>query len=108
MATGAVTAGELGAITLRTSTITLDATGNGSYDTKVASLNCNAGEQAISGGAFWDFVNLTETRSNQLTISDLGFSREITTNTPVGGFVRGGHDTSASHTLTLQVACLAP
>ena len=111
MATGAVTAGELGAITLRTSTITLDATGqaagNGSYDTKVASLNCNGGEQAISVGAFWDFVNLTETRSDQLTISDLGFSREITTNTPVGGFVRGGNDTNASHTLTLQVACLA-
>jgi hypothetical protein len=24
------------------------------------------------------------------------------------GFVRGGNDTNASHTVTLQVACLAP
>jgi hypothetical protein len=111
MATGAVTAGELGLVTLRTTTITHDAStqtaGNGSYDTKVASLNCNPGEQAISVGAFWDFVNLTQTRSDQLTISDLGFTRDVNTNTPTGGFVRGGNDTSASHTLTLQVACLA-
>jgi hypothetical protein len=112
MATGAVTAGELGAITLRTGTITLDATGqtagNGSYDTKAGSVTCAGGEQAISIGAFWDSVNTTETRTDQLTISDLGFIREITTNTPAGVFVRGGNDTSASHTLTMQVACLAP
>ena len=111
MATGAVTAGELGAVTLRTTTITHDATGqaagNGNYDTRVASLSCNPGEQAISVGAYWDFVNLIQTRSDQLTISDLGYSWDVNTNTPTGGFVRGGNDTNASHTLTLQVACLA-
>jgi hypothetical protein len=73
--------------------------GNGSYNSAVATALCAADEQFIGGGAFWDIDDDTK----ELNIV---YPRIVTVGSQTGWRVRGGNDTSADRTLTVQAFCL--
>ncbi len=74
---------------------------NGAYDTETVTVNCNAGEKAISAGTGWsDDASDRELWTQRIT--------PVITNNAVTGFRgTGGNDSGNSSTFTLYVLCYA-
>ena len=72
---------------------------NGAYDTESVTVNCNAGEKAISAGTGWsDDAADRELWTQRIT--------PIITNNAVTGFRgTGGNDSGNTSTFTLYVLC---
>lgn len=99
---GSVSAADLGDnIVARAADVAVGTGGtaeNGSYNTKATSASCLAGEEVISGGAFW----ITGAADDQeLWISELQVSPATET-----VFARGGNDSGIAETLQVQAYCL--
>ncbi|MGL6278851.1 MAG: hypothetical protein ACRC50_04770, partial [Gaiella sp.] len=94
-------AGTIGPITVRQASVAVSGgtAENGAYVTQSISLNCAAGERAISAGTGWsdDDPNL------ELTVSRM---TPVLSGTDVVGFrASGGNDSGQSSTFTLYVLC---
>ena len=94
-------AGTIGPITVRQAAVAVPGgvAQNGAYDTETVTVNCNAGEKAISAGTGWsDDVADRELWTQRIT--------PIITNNAVTGFRgTGGNDSGNSSTFTLYVLC---
>ena len=94
-------AGTIGPVTVRQAGVVVPGgvAQNGAYDTETVTVNCNAGEKAISAGTGWsDDVADRELWTQRIT--------PIITNNAVTGFRgTGGNDSGNSSTFTLYVLC---
>ncbi len=94
-------AGTIGPITVRQAGVAVPGgvAQNGAYDTETVTVNCNAGEKAISAGTGWsDDAADRELWTQRIT--------PIITNNAVTGFRgTGGNDSGNSSTFTLYVLC---
>jgi len=94
-------AGTIGPITVRQAGVVVPGgvAQNGAYDTETVTVNCNAGEKAISAGTGWsDDAADRELWTQRIT--------PIITNNAVTGFRgTGGNDSGNSSTFTLYVLC---
>jgi hypothetical protein len=94
-------AGTIGPITVRQGGVVVPGgvAQNGAYDTGTVTVNCNAGEKAISAGTGWsDDAAGRELWTQRIT--------PIITNNAVTGFRgAGGNDSGNSSTFTLYVLC---
>lgn len=94
-------AGTIGPITVRQAGVVVPGGGatNGLYDTETVTVNCNAGEKAISAGTGWsDDAADRELWTQRIT--------PIVTNNAVTGYRgTGGNDSGNSSTFTLYVLC---
>jgi hypothetical protein len=94
-------AGTIGPITVRQNAVPIP-TGpaeDGKYNTETVSVNCNAGEKAISAGTGWsDDANDRELWTQRIT--------PLITNGAVTGYrATGGNDSGNGSTFTLYVLC---
>ena len=94
-------AGTIGPVTVRQTGVVVPGgvAQNGAYDTETVTVNCNAGEKAISAGTGWsDDAADRELWTQRIT--------PIITNNAVTGFRgTGGNDSGNSSTFTLYVLC---
>lgn len=94
-------AGTIGPITVRQLGVVVPGgvAQNGAYDTETVTVNCNAGEKAISAGTGWsDDAADRELWTQRIT--------PIITNNAVTGYRgTGGNDSGNSSTFTLYVLC---
>lgn len=94
-------AGTIGPVTVRQAGVVVPGgvAQNGAYDTESVTVNCNAGEKAISAGTGWsDDAADRELWTQRIT--------PIVTNNAVTGFRgTGGNDSGNSSTFTLYVLC---
>ena len=94
-------AGTIGPITVRQAGVAVPGgvAQNGAYDTETVTVNCNAGEKAISAGTGWsDDAADRELWTQRIT--------PIITNNAVTGYRgTGGNDSGNSSTFTLYVLC---
>ena len=94
-------AGTIGPVTVRQAGVVVPggAAQNGAYDTETVTVNCNAGEKAISAGTGWsDDAADRELWTQRIT--------PIITNNAVTGYRgTGGNDSGNSSTFTLYVLC---
>jgi hypothetical protein len=94
-------AGTIGPVTVRQAGVLVPggAAQNGAYDTATVTVNCNAGEKAISAGTGWsDDAADRELWTQRIT--------PIVTNNAVTGYRgTGGNDSGNSSTFTLYVLC---
>ena len=94
-------AGTIGPVTVRQAGVVVPGgvAQNGAYDTETVTVNCNAGEKAISAGTGWsDDAADRELWTQRIT--------PIITNNAVTGFRgTGGNDSGNSSTFTLYVLC---
>jgi hypothetical protein len=104
IADGSVTTSSFGAITRRPASIMI-AGGvgeNGSYVTGTTAADCQPGEMAINGEAFW-----AGQPNEELFISQFIYVHNQD-NRPVSLKVTGGNDSGATRQLNIAVYCLAP
>jgi hypothetical protein len=103
IADGSVTTSKFGAITRRSNSIMIagGAGENGSYVTGKQSVNCQAGEMAINGDAFW-----AGQPNEELFISEFVYTHNQN-DRPVGLNVTGGNDSGTTRQLNIAVYCLA-
>ena len=94
-------AGTIGPITVRQAGVVVPGgvAQNGAYDTETVTVNCNAGEKAISAGTGWsDDAADRELWTQRIT--------PIVTNNAVTGYRgTGGNDSGNGSTFTLYVLC---
>jgi hypothetical protein len=94
-------AGTIGPVTVRQAGVVVPGgvAQNGAYDTETVTVNCNAGEKAISAGTGWsDDAADRELWTQRIT--------PLITNNAVTGFRgTGGNDSGNSSTFTLYVLC---
>lgn len=94
-------AGAIGPVTVRQQGVVVPGgvAENGAYDTETVTVNCNAGEKAISAGTGWsDDAPDRELWTQRIT--------PIVTNNSVTGYRgTGGNDSGNSSTFTLYVLC---
>ena len=94
-------AGAIGPVTVRQAGVAVPGgvAQNGAYDTETVTVNCNAGEKAISAGTGWsDDAADRELWTQRIT--------PIVTNNAVTGYRgTGGNDSGNSSTFTLYVLC---
>jgi hypothetical protein len=94
-------AGTIGPITVRQGTVVVPggAAEDGAYDTETVTVNCNAGEKAISAGTGWS----DDAADRELWVQRL---TPIITNNAVTGFRgTGGNDSGNTSAFTLYVLC---
>ncbi len=107
---GAVHPGGFATITHRTAFVDVPGGGtaeNGNYDTDSVFKQCNTGEMALTGGAYWtetngDFVPA----DSELWVSQLFWNWDGATGRPTALHVMGGNDTGTTRRLTVEVFCL--
>ena len=94
-------AGAIGPVTVRQAGVAVPGgvAQNGAYDTETVTVNCNAGEKAISAGTGWsDDAADRELWTQRIT--------PIVTNNAVTGYRgTGGNDSGNGSTFTLYVLC---
>ena len=104
---GNVRAGDLGQITTRTSepvSVPGGEAHNGQPFTRWATADCEAGEKAISGGAYWaSFDNSALTIQQSFAVDSNGNPAQ---NNPKSWAVRAGNDSGVARTVWAQVLCL--
>ncbi len=99
--TGCVTSKDMGAISVRSATISVQGALGGSTGTVTAF--CGPGERAISGGGSWDAASPALTiLGSEFASGPFGVPLKAQ-----GWTVIGGNSTGASHVLTAQVLCLS-
>jgi hypothetical protein len=104
IADGSVTASSFGPITRRSASIMIagGVAENGSYNTGTVEADCQPGEMAINGEAFW-----ASSPNEELFISRLLYAHNQA-DRPVGLSVIGGNDSGVTRQLNIAVYCLAP
>jgi hypothetical protein len=104
IADGSVTASSFGQITRRSASTMIPGgvAENGSYNTGTAEVNCQPGEMAINGEAFW-----AASPNEELFISRLLYAHNQA-DRPLGLSVIGGNDSGVTRQLNIAVYCLAP
>ena len=100
---GAITPGKLGTITRRVASVTIaGGTGqNGAYITGEQTVNCQAGELALTGEAYW-----AGQADEELFISEFIFGHD-TNDRPVSLHVTGGNDSGQDRLMNVAVYCLS-
>jgi len=94
-------AGTIGPITVRQNSVVVPGgvAQNSAYDTETVTVNCNAGEKAISAGTGWS----DDAADRELWVQRI---TPIITNNAVTGFRgTGGNDSGNTSTFTLYVLC---
>jgi hypothetical protein len=97
----AVGASELAGVTVRSVSVVVPGGGtaqNGNMDTREVIAPCNAGEQAIAGGANW---------INDVDNEELYIVESQKSETMEQWVVRGGNDTGLDRTLEAMVSCMS-
>jgi hypothetical protein len=100
---GSVTPLSFGAITRRSASIMIagGTAENGAYNTGTQDVDCQPGEMAINGEAFWAGQPNEELFISQFIYAHSGAGR------PLGLKVTGGNDSGATRQLNIAVYCLA-
>ncbi|WP_205471144.1 hypothetical protein [Nocardioides sp. SYSU D00038] len=98
LAANSIGSAALGTITQRQTTQSV-----GANSSEFQSTSCQAGEQLISGGAYWELSSGTFTDATSAAL-DLVYSHPNNTS----WVVRGHNGTGNSHTLRVYALCLAP
>ena len=94
-------AGTIGPVTVRQAGVVVPggAAQNGAYDTETVTVNCNAGEKAISAGTGWS----DDAAGRELWVQRI---TPVLTNGAVTGYRgTGGNDSGNTSTFTLYVLC---
>jgi hypothetical protein len=104
IADGSVTTSSFGPMTRRSASIMIaGGTGqNGAYNTGTKVVNCQSGEMALGGDAFW-----AGQPNEELFISEFVHIHNQD-DRPVGLQVTGGNDSGVTRQLNIAVYCLAP
>ena len=96
-------AGVISAITVRTASVSVPGEGgiqpDSNYITRDVSVNCQAGEKAISAVAGWGADD------DNLELTVVGIKPIVSSNQVVGYLAKGGSDRDVSTTFTLYVSC---
>jgi hypothetical protein len=100
---GSVTPFSFGAITRRSASIMIagGTAENGAYNTATKSVDCQPGEMALNGEAFW-----AGSPNEELFISEFVYTHNQA-GRPVSLNVTGGNDSGATRQLNIAVYCLA-
>jgi hypothetical protein len=96
-------AGVIGAITVRTGSVSVPGQAgsqpDSNYITRDVSVNCQAGEKAISAVAGWGADD------DNLELTVVGIKPIVSNNQVVGYIAKGGSDRDIATTFTLYVSC---